>query len=154
MSITISCSGGGGGDCGCGGIGNPSGGGGDPTGGYDPNNPGGGNWWNSGTGWPWNNPYYYAGYDPNNPNPYDPGWGWWWNGGGGMSTPIQNFINSLSPTQASYWNDQNNILIVSFLENILNQSNFSIEKQEFVKWAIDYFSQHPTTDLNSFKNQF
>ena len=88
MSITISCSGGGGGDCGCGnpggGVGNPSGGGyGDPNGGYDPNNPGGGNWWNSGTGWPWNNPYYYAGYDPNNPNPYNPGWGWWWNGGGG-----------------------------------------------------------------------
>jgi hypothetical protein len=100
MSITISCSGGGGGDCGCGnpggGVGNPSGGGyGDPNGGYDPNNPGGGNWWNSGTGWPWNNPYYYAGYDPNNPNPYNPGWGWWWNGGGG-SLPYDPDLDPLS----------------------------------------------------------
>jgi hypothetical protein len=95
MSITISCSGGGGGDCGCG---NPSGGYGDPNGGYDPNNPGGGNWWNSGTGWPWNNPYYYAGYDPNNPNPYNPGWGWWWNGGGSGT----NTLTEIFPDLASY----------------------------------------------------
>lgn len=106
MSITISCSGGGGGDCGCGGIGSPSGGSGDPTGGYDPNNPGGGYWWNSGTGWPWNNPYYYVGYDPNNPNPYNPGWGWWWNGGGGAVNPFNG--KPLAPEgffTDRYWED-------------------------------------------------
>lgn len=139
LEITIDCSGGGGGGCGCG-----SGftDGGDPNGGGN-----GSNWWNWGTGWPWNN--NGGGYS-------DPNWYWWWTGfgGGGGITPIQSFIGTLSPSQMNFWNDPNNFIIVNALTDRLTQSNFSLEEQDFVRWAIDYLNNNPNVNFQDFYNQF
>lgn len=114
-----------------------------------------GNWWDYGTGYP---------YFPWNPSgisggsgPYEPDWSWWWTGfggGGGGATPLQNFVTTLSPSQTYFWNDPNNFFIVSTLTNRLNQSNYSLEEQDFVRWAIDYLSNNPSVNFQDFYNQF
>lgn len=133
LDITLTCTGGGGGDCGCSGTSDPSI--------QEPDN---NYWWYYGTGWPYDNSLIN-----------DPSWGIWWTdyGGGGL-TPIQLFYNTLTPIEFGFWNDPSNSIIVNALTDRLNQSNFSIDDQDFARWAIDYVINNPNIVIQDFYNQF
>ncbi|MBK6625283.1 MAG: hypothetical protein IPG30_10100 [Chitinophagaceae bacterium] len=70
------------------------------------------------------------------------------------NTDFDFFLATLTPAQNEFWGNTANAQFVQIFSSYLTEHSFSTEAKDFIRWAIDFLINNPSTTIEEFQNWF